>query len=71
MRTDIALRIEAMEALMVALGPVDTERFISMIKRDTFDYTEWRRDQWNDMTIDEIYEQAAAYDNSAEKPQNS
>ena len=61
MRTDSVVRLEAMSALITALGAVDAERFISMIKRDTFDYTEWRRNQWNDMTIDEIYEKAAAY----------
>ena len=60
MRTDSTLRHEAMNALVQTLGMVDTERFISIIKRDTFDYTEWRRGLWNDMTIDEIYNEAAA-----------
>ena len=65
MRTDITLRHEAIEALVQALGIVDTERFISMIKRDNFDYTEWRRNLWNDMPIEEIYTEAAAhYDKS-------
>ena len=40
MRTDNALRYEAMDVLMKTFGAVDAERFISMIKRDTFDYTE-------------------------------
>jgi len=61
MRTDSVLRFEAIDALLQALGMVDTERFISMIKRDTFDYTEWRRGQWNDMTIDEVFTEAAEY----------
>ena len=60
MRSDSALRYEAMGALMQTLGLVDAERFISMIKRDTFDYTEWRRSLWNEMTIEEIYYEAAA-----------
>ena len=60
MRTDNVLRYEAMDILLRAFGMVDTERFIAMIKRDTFDYTEWRRGLWNDMTIDEVYEEAAA-----------
>ena len=51
-----------MNALMATLDPVDVERFISMIKRDTFDYTEWRRGQWNDMTIDEIFDEATEYE---------
>jgi hypothetical protein len=61
MKTDNALRYEAMELLMRTFGLVDAERFICMVKRDTFDYTEWRRDQWNDMSIDEIHEAAAEY----------
>jgi len=60
MRTDNVLRYEAMDILLRAFGMVDTERFIAMIKRDTFDYTEWRRGLWNDMTIDEVYEEAVA-----------
>ena len=64
MRTDNVLRYEVMELLMQTFGLVDTERFISMVKRDTFDYTEWRRDQWNDMTIEEIHEVATEYENS-------
>jgi len=26
-----------------------------MAERDTFDYTEWRREMWNDLSIEEIY----------------
>jgi len=37
------LRYEAMDMLRQTFGAVDAERFISMVKRDTFDYTEWRR----------------------------
>ena len=60
MKTDNTLYAEAMDVLVKTLGLVDAERFLCMIKRDTFDYTEWRRDQWNDMTVDEIFDQAAA-----------
>ena len=60
MRTDNVLRYETMDILLRAFCMVDTERFIAMIKRDTFDYTEWRRGLWNDMTIDEVFEEAVA-----------
>jgi len=63
-RTDSTLRFEAMDVLMRALGMVDAERFISMVKRDTFDYTEWRRGLWNDMAIEEIFAEAAEYENA-------
>jgi len=64
MRTDNALQYEAMNVLLKAFGAVDAERFICMVKRDTFDYTEWRRVLWNDMTIDEVYTEAAAFENN-------
>ena len=62
MRTDNLVRVEAMEMLINRLGEVDAERFIVMIKRDTFDYTEWRRDLWNDMTIEEVHAAATKHE---------
>jgi hypothetical protein len=50
-----------MRLLFSRLGVADAERFISGVKRDTFDYTEWRHAQWNDMTIEEIYAAAAQH----------
>jgi hypothetical protein len=41
---------------------VDAERFISMVKRDTFDYTEWQRKLWNDKSIEEIHTLATEYE---------
>jgi hypothetical protein len=49
------VRIEAMDVLVANLGAVDAERFISMVKRDTFDYTEWQRKLWNGKSIEEIH----------------
>ena len=63
MRSDRIVRLDAMNALISNLGEVDTERFIVMIKRDTFDYTEWQRGQWNDMTIEEIHAAATEHAN--------
>ena len=62
MRTDNVVRKEAMGLLITALGAVDAERFISMVKRDTFDYTEWQREHWDDKSISEIHEAAVAYE---------
>ncbi len=62
MRTDNIVRLEAMPALIAALGAVDAERFISMVKRDTFDYTEWQRTLWSDKSIDVIHVLAADYE---------
>ena len=55
MRTDNIVRVEAMNVLINALGSVDAERFISMVKRDTFDYTEWQQKLWEGLSIEEIH----------------
>ncbi|MCL2348909.1 MAG: hypothetical protein FWC50_11705 [Planctomycetaceae bacterium] len=62
MKTDHVVRLEAMDALIATLGMVDAERFISMVKRDTFDYTEWQRERWNDKSIEEIHALATEYE---------
>ena len=64
MRTDNILRVEAMDALITTLGAVDAERFISMIKRDSFDYTEWQRKLWDGKSIEEIHALATEYEKS-------
>jgi len=59
MRADNALRSDAMNLLMSGLGEVEAERFIYLIKREHFDYTEWQKNLWDDMSIDEVYNLAA------------
>ena len=62
MKTDNILCLEGMEVLITTLGPVDMERFISMVKRDTFDYTEWQTTLWDGNSIEEIHEMATEYE---------
>jgi hypothetical protein len=62
MKTDHVVRLEAMETLITALGAVDAERFISMVKRDSFDYTEWQRMLWNNKSIEEIHASATEHE---------
>ena len=67
MRTDNIVRLEAMNVLITALGSVDAERFIAMVKRDTFDYTEWQRKLWSGQSIDEIHARATEFEKSQTK----
>ena len=66
MRTDSVVRIYAITVLLDNLGVLDTERFISMIKRDNFDYTEWRRDLFKDKSIEEIHAMATGHERRRE-----
>jgi len=54
MRAEMTLRNEGMKILISHLGPVEAERFISLIIREPFDYTEWQRDMFNDLSVKEL-----------------
>ena len=47
--------------LVEKLGIVDAERFVAMIKGDSFDYTIWRREYFDKMDLTQIDTEAAAY----------
>jgi len=38
---------------------IEAERFVMLIQKDSFDYTKWQENLFKDMTIDEIYNNAA------------
>ncbi len=42
MLTDTEIKIKGYEILSKYLGEVETERFIALIQRESFDYTKWR-----------------------------
>ena len=54
MHTEMALRDEGMKVLIHNLGKVEAERFISLIIREPFDYTEWQRGLCNDLSVKEL-----------------
>ena len=62
MKTDAVLKQEVMKLIISNFGEVDTERFIVMINRDTFDYTEWRRNHLpEEPTVRELSRKASEY----------
>jgi len=57
--TDAIMRV-GMKCLVEKLGAIDAEIFLSVIKENTFDYTEWRQNNlWQNMSLAEIFERAA------------
>ena len=61
MLTDIEIRKKGLRVLIDALGNVNAEKFISLIIREPFDYTEWQSELWNDTSIGQISEDAMKY----------
>ena len=58
MNTDVVIRAAGMDALIENLGLVEAERFIMLIRQDSFDYTKWREDLFEDMTLEELSHKA-------------
>jgi hypothetical protein len=62
MRTETVLKTEAIDLLLETFGVLDTERFITSIKSNNFDYTEWHRNLWKDKSINEIHDMAVKFE---------
>lgn len=54
MKTDNQVLQEGYNILFNNMDIVDAEKFIALIQRNRFDYTEWRKNLFENMTIDEI-----------------
>jgi len=61
MKTDTEIRSDGIRALMQVLGTVEAERFIALINRERFDYTEWRKSQWQNETVESLATRARAH----------
>jgi hypothetical protein len=58
MITDTEIRMKGLQVLAKYLGDIEAERFIALIQREPFDYTKWREDLDEDLTIEEISRRA-------------
>jgi hypothetical protein len=56
MIADTVLKRKGLDVLTETLGIVDTERFISLILREPFDYTIWQQNLYKDISLDEFYQ---------------
>ena len=52
---DSVLKRKGFDVLSETLGLVDAERFISLILREPFDYTEWQQELYKGVSLDEFY----------------
>lgn len=59
MRTETEIRQKGIEALLKELGDVDTEIFIKMLIREPFDYTQWQKGLWKDLSVEELSKKAS------------
>jgi hypothetical protein len=65
MSIDTEVLIRGLRALVEALGIVEAERFITLILREPFDYTQWQRQLWADRSVDALSKTAMAMRNAS------
>jgi len=61
MLTDTEIKRKGFKILVEKLGDVDAEKFISLINKEPFDYTQWQSSLWSDQTIEQVSEKAMNY----------
>jgi hypothetical protein len=57
----IELLDRGMKCLTDTLGVLDAERFIAFVNSEQFDYTQWQRKHFDNMTADEIDKEMLEY----------
>jgi len=65
MITDTEIKAKGIKLLAQHLGDVEAERFIALIQREPFDYTKWRQEIFDDLTIEEISHKAMSLRNKS------
>ena len=65
MNTDTEIRMRGLRALVEALGPVEAERFITLMLREPFDYTSWQRQLWGEKSVEELSKAAMEWRRAA------
>ena len=59
--SDNELTMRGMNLLKEQFGPVDAERFVYILVKDRFDYTEWQRNLFAGETVRSLGEKIKAF----------
>ena len=65
--TDTLLKTKAMDVLVKNLGVVEAERFIALVLKEPFDYTEWRSNLQDDISVSALNQQVIEYWNNTKQ----
>lgn len=55
------LTAKCMDILVDQVGPVEAERFVYVLNRENFDYTEWQRNLFEGETVDSLFDKINAF----------
>ena len=66
--TDTEIKMKGFRVLAKHLGDVEAARFIALIQRESIDYTKWRQDMDEELSLEEVSQKAMAYRNKINEP---
>lgn len=61
--TNTEIKIKGYTILIKEMGEVNAEKFISLIIREPFDYTNWRKTLFKDKSVKELSSDAMKFEN--------
>ena len=61
MLTDTEIKKKGLKILIENLGDLEAEKFISLIIKEPFDYTQWQSTLWSDQAVKTVSEKAMNY----------
>ncbi|GHV72939.1 hypothetical protein AGMMS49940_02410 [Spirochaetia bacterium] len=61
-KSDTLIKTDGMRILADTLGIVEAERFITLMLREPFNYTEWQRTLYGDMPLKKLYENIKTFE---------
>jgi hypothetical protein len=64
--TEIELRLKGVGILSDSLGLVDAERFLSIMQKEPFDYTQWQKNLFSGLSVEELSAKSRDYRNKKE-----
>ena len=62
MRSDTLIKSDGMRVLAENLGIIEAERFITLMLRESFDYTEWQRNLYGKMSVNELFDKITEFE---------
>ena len=71
MMTDTEIKVKGVQILSQYLGDIEMERFIALIQRGPFDYTQWRQALDTDDSVEDISRKAMALRDNLAKDTDS
>jgi hypothetical protein len=62
MKSDTLIKSDGLRVLAENLGIVEAERFVTLLLREPFDYTEWQKDLYRGETVTSLFDKIKAFE---------